>query len=564
MHPTLRKSAPALSLVLYLTLSLLFFGATRGFTTHVLGVGGDSWTSVWCLQWWPWAITHGLNPFVSQKVWYPVGVDVTWVTSIPALSLIGLPLTLLGSAIVTFNTLSLLAPALAAWSAFLLARYLTRDTASALIAGFLYGFSSYQLGHGLGHLNLSMTCLVPIVLLICLKRLKDEISRRRCVALLTATLLVQFGISIEIFGTACLFGALSWLVFLPLVTAETRGRLQSLALEFMAALAIVAVLTSPFLFFLIRGMRNLPPTLNPPEMVSADPLNFLVPTVLTRFGNAYFAAVANRFTGGVPEQTAYLGLPVILILAAFFARRLPDPIARGLLSVLLLLILCSLGPRLWMNGTQTGLWLPWAWIDKVPLIRSALPGRFTLYVFLLAGLIVALWVAEPASRRTRGLRLLLAAGACLFLLPNRTLTGIWTSAELLPFFDQARNGVGLKRDQNALLLPFGPFGPNMIWQWQARYSFTQSAGYTGLIPPVEAALKVIQLLNSGQNPPGLGRMILEYCRTHRVTAIVAGPNTAPALIAELQTMGWPSTQQGGVLMFSDPTPSLAETASSRQ
>ena len=105
----------AVVFILYLALSLFFFGTTHGYGTRAFGYGGDSFTFVWCLQWWPWAISHGINRFVSRQVWYPEGIDMTWVTSVPALSLIGLPLTLAGGAIVTFNTLCLLAPALAAW-----------------------------------------------------------------------------------------------------------------------------------------------------------------------------------------------------------------------------------------------------------------------------------------------------------------------------------------------------------------------------------------------------------------------------------------------------------------
>ncbi len=551
MHERVNKAAPALAFGLYLALSLLFFGTMHGYASHVFGYGGDSFTSVWCLQWWPWAIAHGLDPFVSRKVWYPQGVEMTWVTSIPALSLIGLPLTLLAGAIVTFNSLCMLAPALAAWSAFLLARHLTRDGLAAFFAGYVYGFSAYELGHMLGHLNLAMTCVVPLLLLVCLKRLAGELSRRRCVTLLTLALLAQFGISLEILCTACVFAALCWLVFLPLVTRRQRLGLYALAAEFMAAGVIVAAITSPFLFFLFRGMRHLTPVLQPPGLYSADALGFLVPGALTRVGRA-FTATAGRFPGGLGEQTAFLGLPVILILTAFFARRLASPAAQGMLAMLLLLILCSLGPRLWLDGTRTGLSLPWALADKVPLLRVALPGRLTLYVFLLAGLVMGLWIAEHATGLARWRRVLLASIACLSLLPNRAVTGVWTSAQLLPFFDSVRNGSGLRRGQNALLLPFGPFGANMMWQWQARYGFNQAAGYTGLVPFPDAVDPMVVALGSGQIVPGLGSMIVGYCRAHRVGAIVAGPSTAPALMAVLRTIGWPSESQGGVVLFSDP------------
>ena len=538
--------------VLYLMMSLHFFGTRGGYATSVFGYGGDSFTFVWCLQWWPWAIAHGINPLVSHAVWYPHGIEMTWVTSVPTLSLIGLPLTLAAGAIVTFNSFCLLAPALSAWSAFLLARQVTRDAPAAFVAGYLYGFSAYECAHLLGHLNLSETCIVPLLLLVCLKRLSREIPRRRGVALLTAALLVQFGISLEVFATACVFGVFGWGFAFLLASREQRARLRGLALDCVAAVGIVTVLVSPFLFFLLRGMRDLPTALNLPIDSSVDPLNFLVPTAVTNLGAGYLASIAGRFTSGLGEQTAYLGLPVILILTALFARRLAEPVLRGLLGMLLLLVLCSLGPRLWLNGTQTGIWLPWALVEHVPLMRAALPGRFTMYVFLLAGLGVGIWLAESGRAVVRGRRFLLALLACLFLLPNPSVVGYWKSAGLLPFFDEARAGTVLRPGQHVLLLPFDLPGVNMIWQWQARYAFTQSAGYTGLVPPAEAADPAVVVLRAGKIVPGMGQMITTYCRRRGVTAIIAGPDTAPALLAVLRTIGWPSSSRGGVVIFSDP------------
>ncbi len=540
--------------VFYLMLSLHCFGTTRGYASSVFGYGGDSFTFVWCLQWWPWAIAHGINPLVSHAVWYPRGIEMTWVTSVPSLSLIGLPLTLAAGAIVTYNSFCLLAPALSAWSAFLLARHVTRDAPAAFVAGYLYGFSAYECAHLLGHLNLSMTCVVPLLPLVCMKRLSGEIPCGRSVTLLTAALLAQFGISLEIFATACVFGLAGWAVAFALATREQRPPLRGLALECIAACAIVTVLVSPFLFFLLRGMRNLPASLNLPVDSSADALNFLVPTAVTRLGAAYVASIAGRFAGGLGEQTAYLGLPVILILTALFARRLAEPALRGLLAMLLLLASWRRGPRLWMDWVQTGIWLPWSLADHVPLLRGALPGRFTMYVFLLAGLAVAIWLAEPGRAVLRGRRLLLALLACLFVLPNRSVVGYWKPAGLQPFFDEVRAGTALRPGQHVLLLPFSLPGVNMIWQWQARYAFTQSAGFTGLVPPAEAADPAVAALTAGTIVPEMGQMITTYCRRRGVTAIIAGPDTAPALLAVLRTIGWPSSSRGGVVVFSDPAP----------
>jgi hypothetical protein len=68
----------------------------------------------------------GLNPFVSKEVWAPVGVNLAWAQTAPALAVALAPVTYLAEPPVAYNVAALLMPALAAWTAFLLCRRLTR------------------------------------------------------------------------------------------------------------------------------------------------------------------------------------------------------------------------------------------------------------------------------------------------------------------------------------------------------------------------------------------------------------------------------------------------------
>jgi hypothetical protein len=130
------------------------------------------------------------------------------------------PLTCLTNPVVSFNVLSLLAPGLSAWTAFLLARYLTRDTFASFIGGYLFGFSSYELGQLLGHLNLDLIFIVPLLLLFTVQRVRGDLSRPRFVAAFVIAALVQLGFSTEILATSCLFGAIAWLIFLAFSLGE--------------------------------------------------------------------------------------------------------------------------------------------------------------------------------------------------------------------------------------------------------------------------------------------------------------------------------------------------------
>ena len=97
MKSAIIKRLPLVGLI-YLLLSLLYFGAVGDYGRMYLGYGLDPVQFIWFLNWWPWAITHGLNPFISYYVWYPHGFNMTWATSMPVAALLMWPLTWLASA----------------------------------------------------------------------------------------------------------------------------------------------------------------------------------------------------------------------------------------------------------------------------------------------------------------------------------------------------------------------------------------------------------------------------------------------------------------------------------
>lgn len=538
----------SLALILYLGITLGIFSSGKSLHTSVLGMGGDSFTAIWCLQWWPWAITHGLNPFISHKVWYPEGIDLTWVTSVPAFALLGWPITALAGPIVTYNVFALLSPTLSAWAVFLLVRDLGGAVVAALIGGYLYGFSPYMAAHLQGHLNMAAAFMPPVLLLVSLRRLRGALSRRACVAWLTVCFVLQFGVSLELLCTSCLFGGLALCV--AAVTGPiARPALRALAVDLVSALALTGVIVSPFLVYLILGIKHLPKVLNSPAIFSADPLGFILPGIEQHFGHCYFLAQTARFSGNSTEQTAYLGPLLILLLAWLFTRRIDRPVMRLALLMLVAIVACSLGPVLWVNGVRTGIVLPWAPLTRVPLIRSALPVRFTLYMFLLVSLCLGAWLSEPGRPPVRLARLLVALCICVTFWPERSLTASWVSAATPTFFTA---DPPVMEGRAVLILPFGPFSLGTVWQARARFSFAQAGGYTGLTPPTEVADPTFGMLGQMDAPPGYASRLLSWCQARGVSVIIAGPGTSTAQIAALRSIGWTQRTGGGVTVFSQP------------
>lgn len=545
-----------LAFFVYLVFSLLYFGTNRNYGHRYLGHGLDPTEFIWFIYWWPWAISHGINPFVSHYIWFPLGVNVTWSTSVPAAALLMSPLTWLADPVVSFNVLALVSPALAAWTTFLLARYLTGDTVSSLVGGYLFGFSTYELGQTLiGHLNLDTIFLVPLLLLLILQRIRGDLSRPRFVAAFASALLVQLGLSTEVLASCSLFGAMTWLIFLVFSSQGERPRLWLVAGDILIGGAVTAILAAPFLFFIWKGLAEIPSAFQSSEYFSADLLSYIVPTHQTLLGgSSFFSAITRRFPSG-SEQGAYLGLPLIPILIFQFIAIRRRPYAKPLLFSLLVPLLCSLGPYLHLSGFRTALWLPWRLGLLLPLIHRALPTRFSMFVTLAAALVAALWVSDARGRPDRGRRLAFAVLACLFLVPRPGIEP-WTPLPQVPFFEPQNVLSALGPKANVLLLPSGEIGPSMIWQVASGMRFTQSGGYVGYIPPSEANWHILQDFSAGTASPSFENDLSAYCVTHQVSAILVGPGTPAPLATALNALPWQKEANLGVRIVHVPDPQV--------
>jgi hypothetical protein len=529
---------------------MAFFCRASDWTQSILGLGGDPIAYVWFLNWWPFAITHHLNPFISTYVWHPEGANMVWFTTVPSAALLGWPITLLGGPILTYNLWTLLAPALSAWTAFLLARYLTKDWGAALFGGYLFGFSSYELGQLLGHLAIDVTFLVPLVVLLCVQRVRGEISRGRFIACLAPALVIELGLSTEVLASLCVLGAIVWVIFVIFASPADRPGLRRLATDILLTAPVAIALASPFLFYAVLGLPDVPLQINSSITYSADLLNYVVPTIVSLLGGVSFESIASRFTGNASEQGAYLGLPLIVLLACYFLRA-SGRYSRALLVTLIVLVVLSLGPRLQIGGQLFPVPLPWALAAHVPLIRQALPMRFTLFVALTAAIIAALYLAAAGSRRQRILRFALAILACVALVPDVSIY-TWERPPKLPFFTPQNIAQALGHMPNVMILPHDLSARSLAWQLDAGMGFTQSPVFIGYMPKAEQTWSLLWQLDPDSLAPTFGNDLAAYCVTHRVSHILITPDTEEPLVAAIAAQHWPQHSDKGVTVVEVP------------
>ena len=92
------------------------------FSQHPLQLGTGLHLSVWFLDWVPHALAHGLNPFFSNAIYVPTGVNLAQNTESPLLGLITAPFAPVLSPVVRTNLLMVLSMPVSATAAFVVLR----------------------------------------------------------------------------------------------------------------------------------------------------------------------------------------------------------------------------------------------------------------------------------------------------------------------------------------------------------------------------------------------------------------------------------------------------------
>ena len=358
------------------------------FATHVVASDPiDSSQFMWFFAWWPHAILHGLNPFVTHAMFVPEGFNLTWSTAMPGPALLLSPVTELFGASVTWNVIQLASPALGAWTMYLLCRELTGRTGPSLAAGYVFGFSPYMLVHLTGGPYLALVALLPLIILLVVRRVRGTIGPRRFVILTALCLLGEFSTSSEVLATATIFGAVGYATAWLLLT-EHRAALVRTALLLGAAYAITVVIISPYLYFFFFGHQY------PPGAVffPADVVSFGLPPSLVALGRH-----APPFGGSNNE--AYLGLPMIVLILAWVWTERRTRRTWTIVVPMVAAALCSLGGYLMVRGHFTAIPGVWKWLAHLPILKYAIPVRLSLFVILPAAIIVALFLAARSGPR---------------------------------------------------------------------------------------------------------------------------------------------------------------------
>jgi hypothetical protein len=546
---TSRRHLTVLVFALYAVASILLFG--RGVLshpqTHVVGdAGADKTIFMWALRWWPYSTLHGHDPFAANVVWVPHGIDLAWVTSIPFLSYVLWPLTATAGPVLSYNVGILLAPAAGATVAYALARRLTQAFAPAVAAGWLFGFSAYEYGHLIGHLNLATILWIPLAALLCVKYGAREIARARFVWLLALVLVAQFLTSSEIYLDLLIVTTIVLTSF-ALFDRQRRGEVREIALSGAAAVGVSLIVVSPYLWhaFISSGTENAP--LRSPFSESTDLANFAVPTRLLWVQLPGASDIASRFTATGAERGGYLGVPLIALAVLWVWRTRRSPTTHAVVAAVLALTIATVGSEVRLAGHSL-LPAPWRVFAALPLTRTILPVRFTVFLTLAFAMIAASAAARQVAGRFTWLLVVLAL---VLLLPNPAGRR-WDSQVPNPrFFGTNLYRSSVAPGETVLSLPYGAAGWSLYWQAEDDFRYRLVGGHFGRVTtPQESVWRdVYDSFGFRAKRVVAPSRFRAFLRTHGVDVVTVAAGTRLRVRRLVETLGVQPVRRGDVLVY---------------
>jgi hypothetical protein len=319
----------------------------------------------------------------------------------------------------------------------------------------------------------------------------------------------------------------------------------------LAALTLLVVTAYP-LWLLFRGPQHIvgPAPASTGFLVS-DLAGVIFPTLNQRFDTPSIAHYSAGFVGGaLQEDGTYLGITLLIVLLVIVVALRRVPIIRFAIGMLIFSLTMSLGDRLVINGHITSIRLPFNAASLLPLMNSAIPVRFTLFIDLSGAVLLAVGLdrlRDGGSRRwlragwqSPSAAVLVAVFALIPLVPRWPYA---ISDTQVPAFFQSPAVKMIPQNSVELTYPF-PRGDNswpMLWQVEDGLRFklpgghiitpdSQGGGTFAGVPSTTETLLTKCLGGSRTNP--LTPAILDQIRSDlRIwdidTVVVTDPPDAP-------------------------------------
>ena len=372
-----------LAFLIYLALGVVLWwhAWSGGPSSSIPGGSGDPEQDVWFLAWALHALVNGDNPFFSQALYARQGVNLLVNPSILALGVLFAPVTALFGPIVAFNVAVTIAPAASALAAFFAVNRLASWRPAAFVGGLCYGFSPFVATDlRFGHLHLTFLVVPPLILIMLHELLvRQRRGPVRVGVMLGLLTIVQFFISTEVLALTVIVALIGIVLLAITHPRESPARARLALTGVLTALTLSLVVLAYPMWVIVAGPRHI----TGPALKNLDNLTATLAAAVVPHGERFGVLFVSGGNG------SYLGAPLLLLLvAALWIWR--EPALRFAVAMAAMAYVLALGPRLYVTRGGTGIPLPSAVFQHLPLLDSIVPSRFGAFVDFFAGMALAI------------------------------------------------------------------------------------------------------------------------------------------------------------------------------
>lgn len=476
-------------LFLYIIISVVFtYPLILNLSGSLVGWPLDGYLYLWNIDTFWHQIFNFQNPFITQRIFFPIGANLSLNSSAPLVSLLGLPF--LKNEIPFLNILIILSLPLSAFFSYLFIKKITKNDLGGFIGGLFYGFNPVMFSFLISqHYYFAFAALF---LPLCLFQIHQFVKNRKIINLAIVVLLFWMTFFTDYY-TGILFVILSIVYFVSLLLNKEGANnilLSKKALLTYLTTILIGVILPLFLFikfvFNFNDLKNFVSYENGyPINCSAKLKEFLIPSQL----NPTFGKISDnlriKWDTPLERDTPFYFLgwgTLIFTLSTIFL--LPKKNTFPFLVFGVCIFVFTLGPKTQIFNAFT----------KLPFMGLIdCPQRFTLGIYLALSTIIGILASYMFSTRTGYKKYFLTIFFVLIFLMDYGSFGLPISKIETP---QVYKELSTIKDQRTLLeIPSGlteskkTFGydwsiyglNSMQMYWQTIYNKNRVGGYVSRI-----------------------------------------------------------------------------------
>ena len=371
----------------------------------------DTYLMLWTLSWDVHQLSEDPVNLFDANYFYPHDNTLALSEHHLGSALLALPIIkVTNNPVLAFNLLILLYLVLGALGAYLLAYHFTNNHYAALLAGVIFGFAPYRLGH-LSQLHLLAT-IFPWAVLCLVLYLKNKRSRY---LIIMAVLVLWQSITSWHLGLFT-YGLIAIILLFYKLLYQDRVAWKQIIRVTTVLLGVAALLIPLYLPYLNKDLATLPE-------ISVSTLLHYSPRIIDYLMVSPWLMYLFNTTVKY-EQFIYFGISTSLILIIGFIYLIKNKDQFKKQAKLLAIFgssaiafgLLSLGPLIYFTKPENGVVGPFYILRKLfPLFDNfRVPARFYLVTLLCLAIIIAIIAAHWLKKKSN--KKIIAVGALVFLM----------------------------------------------------------------------------------------------------------------------------------------------------